>query len=336
MFKKDILIEFLQEYDENLKNQKKEEFTRKELKEVCEEFGVDSIEEVNALLESVYRRNIMLEATQGFDPEDPNQEAPSLDDLTEPEEEDDEEVPNKENNEEETEPSLDDLTEPTEEEEPTEKPEEEPVEAPKVEPVEQPIPKTPPPQAPTIPPSDNLPPEEKKEEPKVSIDWKKEKHLRTLYNNFFKVFPKKGTSTKLDIKFESVKANALHPDSKYLQASITSTCESEKTPGKYYNQWIQLRRQRNTQEWTVDLPCEVRCNCKAFIYYTSYANIRNKSLAGAVTRKGKLDGYPINYQLPSDVNNPNYIPALCKHLAGLTNEVFNVSGDGKVRKDLIV
>ena len=64
--------------------------------------------------------------------------------------------------------------------------------------------------------------------------------------------------------------------------------------------------------------------------------MRNKSLAGAVTRRGTKDGYPINYTLPSDQTNPNYIPALCKHLIGLTNEIFNISGDGKVKQNNIV
>lgn len=308
-------------------------FSKEDLLEVCKEFGVDSIKEVNMLLESAYRRDLMLEAS---DKKDKNK--PSLDDLNEPEdiqveepigvdvadeEEEDEQLP--------TEPSLGDLDEPEgeEEEEPT-------TEEPTKE--EIPTPSAPAPVSPEIPSSTELPPEDKKAEPQVSYDWKKEKHLRTLYNNFFKVYPKRGSSTSVEVDFNSVKANALHPEGKYLQANITSMCTSEdpEKVGQYYSQWIQLRRQRNTQEWTVDLPCEVRCDCKTFIYKLAYANIRNKSFAGSVVTKGVKDGYPINYRIPSNETNPNYTPALCKHLMGLTNEIFDVAGDGKVRKDLVI
>lgn len=306
------------------------EFTEEDLQEVCTEFGADSIEEVNVMLESICRRNIILEAE---DKKNEDDEEDKLDDLSEPEKpeldiKDDVEEPQEGPQEPEEAPSLDDLTEPSED--PT-KPVKEPV-----KPKEAPSPKVIPPQPASIPSSKQLSPEEKKEEPQVAVDWKKEKHLRTLYNNFFKIFPKRGESTILNIHFNAVKANALHPESKYVQANVTSTCESENHAGKYYNQWIQLRRQRQTQQWSVDLPCEVRCNCKSFIYYMAYANMKNKSLAGAITRKGKLDGYPINYTLPSMETNPNMIPALCKHLVALTNQIFNVKGDGKVRKDVVV
>lgn len=314
-------------------------FGPNELLTICEDFGVDSIDEVDSLLESVFRFNIMLEAKGGkdkiaakddkkineldvIDSEDPMDE-PSLDDLTEPEPVAEKEPPvepevtpepesEPEVEPEAPEPSLDDLTEP----EPT-------------------APSTPPPQPVEIPSSKKAPPSEKDQEPEVASTWKKEKHLRTLYNNFFRVYPNRGTKTDLNIKFTSVKADALHPESKYLQANVTSICESEKHKGKYYNQWMQLRRQRTTQQWSVDLPCEVRCNCQSFIYVMAYSNMKNKSLAGAVTRNGKLNGYKINYNIPSNETNPNYIPALCKHLMGLTNNIFDMN-TGKVRKENII
>lgn len=307
-------------------------FTEDDLFEVCVEAGVDSIDELNTLLESYYRKSIMLEAED-------KKKKPNLDDLNEPEEELQPQIDVIDNGkitqDVAPEPSLDDLTEPDEELPP------EPVKAPEkpVKPTaKQPkAPKVPPPQAPVIPSKKELPPEEKIEEPVVANDWKKEKHLRTLYNNFNKIFPKRGTSKKSTITFSAVHADPLHPDSKYLQANITSVCKSEDLEkNNYYNQWIQLRRQRNTQTWSVDLPCEVRCNCKAFIYNLAYANIKNKSFAGAAVKKGRLDGYPINYTLPSNEKNPAYVPALCKHLQGLTNELFNMDGDGKVNKKWIL
>jgi len=322
-------------FEENKPTNIDHTFSEEDLQEVCNDLGAETIEEVNALLESAFRRNIMLEATNR---KNPNDDEENLDDLNEP----DAEIPPEFNvtNDEEK-PSLDDLNEPEQPiEEPTEQPITAPLNAPKVPsaPIEEPVPaKQPKPIAPTLPSSKNLPASEKKEEPQVNYDWKKEKHLRTLYNNFFKVFPSRGTSTKVAVTFNSIKANSLHPDLKYLQASITSMCTSEDpTKHDYYSQWIQLRRQRLTQEWSVDLPCEVRCDCKSFIYYLAFANMRNKSLAGAVTRRGTKDGYPINYTLPSDQTNPNYIPALCKHLVGLTNEIFNIKGDGKVKQNNIV
>lgn len=311
-------------------------FSAMDIDEICKEFDVDSIDEVNTLLESSIRYSIMLEAKNNkiektnknpsemdVTDEDP-QDAPVLDDLTEPdpaeapadvvEPEKPAEVPHPEVSTEEPEPSLADL--------------DEPVETPKA-------PTSAPPQPATIPSTKELPPSEKKEEPEVAVDWKKEKHLRTLYNNYFKVFPKNGSSKNIDVKFTTIKADALHPDSKYLQANVTSICESESAKGRYYNQWMQLRRQRITQNWSVDLPCEVRCNCKSFIYTMAYSNVKNKSLAGAVTRTGKLDGKIINYNIPSNKTNPNYIPALCKHLMALTNEIFDMNS-GKVNKSNVV
>lgn len=328
--------EFESNHDSNVNAS---QFTEEELVEVCEDFGADSIQEVNVILESIYRRNIILEAEDRKKKENPMEE-PSLDDLNEPEE--DNAVLNVKDDEPEEEPSLDDLTEPPEGDEPkdiqVDQPEDKSTVEPPVEPTK---PNIPPPQPPTIPSKKELDPVEKEEEPSTSIDWKREKHLRTLYNNFFKVFPSRGTSTKVAVKFTSVKADSLHPDNKYLQANITSICSSEDIDdknhiNKYYGQWIQLRRQRNTQPWTVDLPCEVRCECKSFIYYLAYANIRNKSFAGTPVRKGSKDGKPINYTIPSNQNNPGYVPALCKHLLGLTNEIFNVNGDGKVKSNLVV
>lgn len=309
------------------------EFTPEDIAEICNEFGVTDIAEVNVILESAYRHSIMLEASKAKKnlPKEKNipeidvkdgEEPASLDDLTSEDEEDP------------VEPDVDTPVPPVNEPQPVEEPIV-PEEAPKTEPLAPTSSIDAPPQPPEIPSQPELPPEEKKEEPKVAISWKKEKHLRTLFNNFFKVFPKRGTSTDLKIKFNSVKADALHPESKYLQANITSTCESEKEKGKYYSQWIQLRRQRQSQMWTVDLPCEVRCNCKSFIYYMAYSNMRNKSLAGQSTSKGKLDGYPINYNIPSDETNPNHIPALCKHLMGLTSQIFDLN-TGKVRDQNIV
>lgn len=316
------------------------EFSEDDILEICNEFGVSDIIEVNVILESLMRRTFMCEASNkkkdvldrlakeeinavdGEDLEDPS--PATLDDLTEPE---DTEVPPEEIPTEE--PSLADLDQPEGEDELAL---EDPTSNIPVAPI---VSVDAPPQPTEIPSEKALSPEEKAEEPKTSFNWKREKHLRTLYNNFFKVFPKKGTSTKLDIKFNSIKADSLHPDSKYLQANVTATCESEKHDGKYYNQWIQLRRQRTTQKWTVDLPCEVRCNCKSFIYYMAYANMKNKSLAGQSTTKGRLDGYPINYNIPSNETNPNHTPALCKHLMSLTNQIFDMNSGG-IREQNIV
>jgi gamma-glutamylcyclotransferase (GGCT)/AIG2-like uncharacterized protein YtfP len=315
------------------------ELSEEDLLEVCNDFKVDNIDEVNALLESMYRRNIMLEATNKNNEKDDPEKEPSLDDLNEPEIE---EPITKENEQEinavpndDIKPSLNDLNEPEEqpsEELPTNNEPEKPIETPR---------KTAPPQPPTIPGNNKEAPQDKLDDPAISFDWKREKHLRTLYNNHFKIFPNRGPSTYVGVKFTSVKANDLYPNTKYLQANITSICTSEDVENKnhmtkYYGQWIQLRRQRQTQQWCIDMPCEVRCECKSFIYFLAYANMRNKSLAGTPVRKGKKDGYPINYTIPSNETNPGYIPALCKHLMGLTNELFDVKGNGRVKKDLIV
>lgn len=312
-------------------------FDQADILEICNSFEVDSIEEVHSLLESSFRYNIMLEAFDSkskkqasddkkineldlLDEESP-EETQSLDDLNEPEVSPDtlDKMPEEEpaSTAPVKEPSLSDL------EEPADVPEKQPTDA---------VTTSAPPQPINIPSTDELPPEEKKEEPKVANSWKSEKHLRVLYNNFFKLFPKK---SNVNVKFTSVKADSLHPESKYLQANITSICESEKNKGKYYNQWMQLRRQRTTQKWSMDLPCEVRCNCKSFIYSLAYANMRNKSLAGLATKNGKLGGHRINYNIPSNETNPNYTPALCKHLMSLTTQIFDTNS-GLVKKSNVV
>lgn len=302
-------------------------FNVKDIDDICGEFGVDSIDEVNSLLESSFRFNIMLEA---------------LNDKNKKINKDEDKITNLDliDDEPSAEPSLDDLNEPEPVSEPTEVEPETPEVEPTLSDLNEPNdvkpyiePKTaPPPQPATIPSSKKEAPVDKNAEPEVAISWKKEKHLRTLYNNFFKLFPKE---KNLNVKFTAIKADALHPESKYLQANVTAICESEKQKGKYYNQWLQLRRQRTTQNWSVDLPCEVRCNCKSFIYVMAYSNMKNKSLAGAVTKSGKLDGHIINYNIPSNETNPNYIPALCKHLMALTKEIFNMN-TGEVNKANVV
>jgi hypothetical protein len=59
---------------------------------------------------------------------------------------------------------------------------------------------------------------------------------------------------------------------------------------------------------------------------------RDTTSTGTFADAGGVIGKVLDYMGA----NPGYIPALCKHLMGLTNELFDVKGNGRVKKDLIV
>ena len=111
-----------------------------------------------------------------------------------------------------------------------------------------------------------------------------------------------------------------------MQCDVTAYVQG--TEEKPYSTWIKLRRQRPTQNWSFDNPCEVRCSCKAFAYYMSFSNIKNKSLAGPPVRNKKYRDdngkvRTLNFMLPSPKNNPASVPALCKHLALVAKELLD-------------
>ena len=198
-------------------------------------------------------------------------------------------------------------------------PEEVPAE--KEAPVKEPVkPIAPPKDPPAIKPKETLPIEDK-----APSNWLPSKKLSTLYNNYIDFFngDKSLNSAGTVIGLE---APGLKQDSKYLQCDITAFVQgTEETP---YSVWIKLRRQRNTQNWSFNNPCEVRCSCKSFAYYVAFSNIKNKSLAGTpVKGKTYIDDSgikrTINFTLPAPKNNPANIPALCKHLALVSKELLD-------------
>lgn len=199
---------------------------------------------------------------------------------------------------------------------PTEEPNVEPTPIKKEEP-EQPV--SPPTNPPAIPPKTELTPELEKTD-----EWLPSKKLSTLYNNFIDFFGEDSVAEAGTVV--GLNAPGLKQDSKYLQCDVTADVQgSNENP---YRCWIKLRRKRNTQNWSFNNPCEVRCTCKAFAYYVANANLRNKSLAGTPTR-GKVykdengTKRTLNFLLPAPKNNPGAVPALCKHLALVSKKLLD-------------
>ena len=201
------------------------------------------------------------------------------------------------------------------EEEPT--PEIKPTEEPSKEPEAQPAPPQTPP---AIPPKKQLPVADKS-----PSEWLPNKKLSTLYNNFIDFFGGQKALNSAGTVI-GLQAPGLSQDSKYLQCDITAFVQG--TEDKPYSTWIKLRRQRTTQNWSFNNPCEVRCSCKAFAYFLGYSNLKNKSLAGPPVKgkKYKDDNgvmRTINFLLPPVQNNPAEVPAMCKHIALVTKRLLD-------------
>lgn len=297
-----------------------------DVKELLESHNVNSLQKLNTILEAIEKKNADekvpdLEAT----PEEQTEEekmAAQQNKGASPENVPDLETPP-------TEPATSPTGEPQggPEAAPTETPKEvpEPKEAPAEEPTketpkEAQKPVAPPKDPPAIEPKATLPVEDK-----APTEWLPNKKLSTLYNNFIDFFDgqKSLNSAGTIIGLE---APGLKQDSKYVQCDVTAFVQG--TEEKPYSVWLKLRRQRNTQNWSFNNPCEVRCNCKAFAYYVANANLRNKSLAGTPV-KGKTYRddrgvkRTLNFLLPAEQNNPAAVPALCKHLALVAKKLLD-------------
>lgn len=290
-----------------------EVFSDDDVKELLESHRVDSLAALNSLLEAIDQKNADEDEEAVPDLEPTPEEVKETEKMTnsqnaqEPPQEPTEaptEEPSPESSTPEEVPPVEPETPQTEEPVVPEEPQKE--EKPKVE---KPVaPRTNPP---AIPPKADL-----DQNQKAPSEWLPSKKLSTLYNNYIDFFG----ADSIDDAGTIVGLNApgLSQESKYVQCDITADVQGKEA--KPYRTWIKLRRRRNTQNWSFNNPCEVRCSCKAFAYYVANANVRNKSLAG-VPAKGKTyrdeNGIKrtINFLLPSPKNNPASVPALCKHLA---------------------
>jgi len=296
-------------------------FSNEDVVELLESHKVPSISKLNLILEAIEKKNQELDETVPDLEPTPEERA-----ETEKMKQGQEAVP---------EPTPAELPpeKPVEPEAPAAEPEApaEP-ETPEEAPVKEPEPTTPtkeekpevkpvaaPTNPPAIPPKAELPPTLER-----SDEWLPSKKLSTLYNNFIDFFGEESVNAAGTVV--GLEAPGLKQDSKYLQCDITADVQgSEEKP---YRTWIKIRRKRNTQNWSFNNPCEVRCNCKAFSYYVSNANLRNKSLAGSPIRgKTYIDNNGIkrtlNFMLPSPKNNPASVPALCKHLALVSKKLLD-------------
>lgn len=176
-------------------------------------------------------------------------------------------------------------------------------------------------------PSSNEPPKteivpQKQGEPKENwsslkktLFFIKGKRLVELFKNFVNHTKSKPVDSS---RFKDFKCSQLYPNSPYTVAHITAQCDSKAYPGVYYKQWIQLHRDRETQDWSFNNKAEVRCSCPDFNYSKAYSNKQHKALAGTVGHHiRQVNGTYVDQAIPARIRNPRDIPMLCKHLAGL-------------------
>jgi hypothetical protein len=296
-------------------------FNNEDVVELLESHGVSSLSALNNMLEAIDKKNKELDETVP-DLEPTPEEKLETDKMKQGQEAVPEPTPAELPPEKPVEPEAP-VAEPEAPAEP-ETPEEAPVKEPEpTTPTKEEKPEVKPVAAPTnppaIPPKAELPPTLER-----SDEWLPSKKLSTLYNNFIDFFGEDSVNAAGTVV--GLEAPGLKQDSKYLQCDITADVQgSEEQP---YHTWIKIRRKRNTQNWSFNNPCEVRCNCKAFSYYVANANLRNKSLAGSPT-KGKVykdeNGIKrtLNFLLPAPENNPASVPALCKHLALVAKKLLD-------------
>lgn len=301
-------------------------FNNEDVSMLLESHGVNSISKLNAILEAIEKKNEEADKSSVPDLQPSEEEKAISDDMktsTNAPQETPEVDASKETPEEPIEPEAPDVSpeaqpEPTQEPIPEKKPEQSAPSKPE-KPKAEKKPLSPPTNPPAIEPKAELAPELKSEE-----EWLPSKKLSTLYNNFVDFFGEEKISEAGTVV--GLNAPGLKQDSKYVQCDITADVQGSED--KPYRTWIKLRRKRNTQNWSFNNPCEVRCSCKAFAYYVANANIRNKSLAGSPAR-GKTyrddsgTKRTINFLLPSPENNPGSVPALCKHLALVARQLLD-------------
>lgn len=286
------------------------EFSQDELLEVALDIGVNDISKANLLFEALIN-----DQNEEDEEEENNNQEDEFDLTSELPEEEIEEEPvednpvNTEDNQEAPEQPETPLEEPTEEELGNDTNEE---------------------PSPTVEPEKAV-----SEEPKVPVvnvsPVLKSKSLRTLYNNFFKLWPKR-KGTKNNFRIDAKENHCLYIEAKTINCKIEATVYSEhpekpkqvtvRGKRKYINKEsykcsIQTHRNTLVEPWSIDGKCEVKCDCAAFKYYTAYPNLKNKSLYARPSKENKI---PNN---PTGKNNPLQVPALCKHLAAMTEKLMN-------------
>jgi len=129
------------------------------------------------------------------------------------------------------------------------------------------------------------------------IEEAKKQTLKELIENFKDVFPNSSYG-----ELNPARRKVYGEDT--LELKIVTEIKSGSS-NKGWNTVIVVRRTELDDPWTVDMPCEVKCACPAFKYYTSNANFKSKNFYGrpdkwATTRPEK--------------NNLKGTPSMCKHL----------------------
>lgn len=133
--------------------------------------------------------------------------------------------------------------------------------------------------------------------------------LQHLMNNFRRVFKNDPPSTPANYlnKFE---VSDLESPFVIVTGEVTATTSKKFTHHvqaiKFYKTKPDAKKLRVT-----DL-VDVKCSCEAFHFYVAYA----------ILKSGNFLGKPKDWNtVPSDIRNPSYIPAPCKHIVALVNQL---------------
>lgn len=308
-------------------------YTEQDIQTILEESGVSSLSQLHALLEAIEDKN------KKMDEEEPNpDDVPDLQPTPEEKEIEDKQQAAQTPQEAPVEPAVPEGGSEvppieTEPEIPAETPVEEPAAEPSVEPAPASMPaekKADKEQVPAKPLPIKEPPavEPSKEVPEVLEKTKDVPYIRrlsTLYNNFTNFFKK--TTINSAGTIIGLNASGIKNDSKYLQGDVTAFVQG--TEEKPYSVWIRLFRKRTTQDFSFNSMCQVRCSCKAYIFYNSFNNSQKKVQAGKLMTNGKMrdssgNTYTIDMRKPATINNPDPNNVLlCKHLALVTKKLLD-------------
>jgi hypothetical protein len=146
--------------------------------------------------------------------------------------------------------------------------------------------------------------EAKKQPQRASIESPYKRTLKELLKGWNQVFK---SSEYQDLKILGWKATGKDKLILTINADVLSI------KGKIaYKTIINLHRQDVKIAWTINLKCEVKCNCPAFRYFLAHPDLRVKNLFGRPSDWNKVKNKEKNVSL---------IPGICKHLVKVTDSL---------------
>ena len=107
---------------------------------------------------------------------------------------------------------------------------------------------------------------------------------------------------------------------KHFNGAVSSASE----PGKNYKCWLIFSGLKTPDEAPSVSSNQVfcRCDCQSFYFWASFANKKNKALAGNPFKpyKRKTPAPPVG----RDYKNPYNIPCVCKHIIFMVNRLIKM------------